>query len=112
MRSCKCVLKDFQFVCGLVFQEIMTDKNNPDETVLSKVFARENISCKIPIELPYYSCNAFKQVCIQCGKTSKLIVDLQHYSQCERCKGIEKIKINKRKKIIESDLVANNKVKN
>ena len=55
----------------------MVNKNNPDETVLSKVFARENISCKIPIELPYYSCNTFKQVCIQCGKASKLIVDPQ-----------------------------------
>ena len=112
LRSLKRVLNDFQFVCGSVFQEIMLDKNKPDETVLSKVFARENISYKGPIELPYYPCKAFKQVCIQCGKTSKLIVDLQHYSQCERCKGIEKIKINKRKKIIESDLVANKKVKN
>ena len=90
----------------------MVNKNNPDETVLSKVFARENISCKIPIELPYYSCNTFKQVCIQCGKASKLIVDPQHYPQCECCKWIEKIKINKRKNTIESDLVANKKVKN
>ena len=98
--------------CGSVFQEIMLDKSNPDEPVLSKVFARENISCKSPIELLYYSCKAFKQVCIQCGKASKLIFDPQHYPQCEHCKGIEKIKINKRKKIIESDLVANKKVKN
>ena len=112
LRSFKCMLNDFQFVCGSVFQEIMLDKNNPDEPVLSKVFARENISCKSPIELLYYSCKAFKQVCIQCGKVSKLIVDPQHYPQCEHCKGIEKIKINKRKKIIESDLVVKMKVKN
>ena len=90
----------------------MVDKNNPDETVLSKVFARENISCKSPIELLYYSCKAFKQVCIQCGKASKLIVDPPHYPQCECCQEIKKIKINKREKIIESDLVANKKVKN
>ena len=85
----------------------MVDKNNPDEIVLSKVFARENISCKSPIELLYYSCEAFKQVYIQCGEASKLIVDPQHYPQCECCNGIEKIKINKHKKTIESDLVAN-----
>ena len=90
----------------------MVNKNNPDETVLSKVFARENISCKSPIELPYYSCKAFKQVCIQCGKASKLIFDPPHYPQCECCQEIKKIKINKREKIIESDLVANKKVKN
>ena len=90
----------------------MVNKNNPDETVLSKVFARENISCKSPIELPYYSCKAFKQVCIQCGKANKLIVDPQHYPQCERCKLIEKIKINKSKKTLENDLVANKNVKN
>ena len=89
----------------------MVDKNNPDETVLSKVFARENISCKSPIELSYYSCKAFKQVCIQCGKTSKLTVDPQHYLQCECCKEIEQIEIKKRKKTIESDLVANNSAK-
>ena len=112
LKSFKRVLNDFQFVCGSVFQEIMVDKNNPDETLLSKVFARENISCKSSIELPHYSCKAFKQVCIQCAKASKLIVDPQYYPQCECCKGIEKIKINKRKKTIESDLVANKKVKN
>ena len=90
----------------------MVDKHNPDETVLSKVFAHENISCKSPIELSYYFCKAFNQVCIQCGKASKLIVDPQHFLQCECCKGIEKIKINKCKKTIESDLVVNKKVKN
>ena len=79
LRSFKHVLNDFQFVCGSVFQEIMLDKNNPDEPVLSKVFAHENISCKSPIELLYYSYKAFKQVCIQCGKASKLIFDPQHY---------------------------------
>ena len=60
LGSFKRVLNDFQFVCGSVLQEIMVDKNNPDETVLSKVFALENISCKSPIELLYYSCKAFK----------------------------------------------------
>ena len=75
LRPLKRVLNDFQFVCGSVFQEIMVDKNKPDATVLSKVFAHENISCKGLIELPYYSCKAFKKVCIQCGKASKLIVD-------------------------------------
>ena len=39
LRSFKCVLNDSQFVCGPVFQEIMVDKNNPDETVSSNVFA-------------------------------------------------------------------------
>ena len=104
--------KRFSICLWLSVSRNMTDKNNPDETVLSKVFARENISCKIPIELPYYSCNTFKQVCIQCGKASKLIVDPQHYPQCERCKRIEKIKIIKCKKTIESDLFANKEVKN
>ena len=112
LRSFKRVLNDFQFDGCLVFQETIVYKNNPDETVLSKVFARENISCKSPTELRHYSWKAFKEVCIQCGKLSKLIVDLNHFPQCERCKGIEKIKINNRKKTIESGLVANKKVKN
>ena len=66
LRSFKCVLNDFQFLCGSVFQEIMVEKNSPGETVSLKVFARENNSCKSPIELSYYSCKSFKQVCIQC----------------------------------------------
>ena len=81
LRSFKRVCNDFQFACGSVFQEVMVDKNNPDETILSKVFARENISCQSLIELSYYSCKAFEPVCIQCGKASKLIVDWQHYPQ-------------------------------
>ena len=52
LRSFKRVLNDFQFVSGSVFQEIMVDKNNPDEAVLSKVFALENISCKFPLNCP------------------------------------------------------------
>ena len=112
LGSFKRVLIAFPFSWRKVFEEITIDKNNPDETVLSKVLTHEDISCKSPIKLPYYSCKTFKQVCVQCGKAGKLIVDSQHYPQCERCKGIEKIKINKHKKTIDSDLVANKKVKN
>ena len=112
LGSFKRVLSDFPFSWGSVFEEITIDKNNPDETVLSKVLAHENISCKSPIKLLYYSCKTFKQVCVECGKAGELIVDPQHYPQCERCKGIEKIKINKHKKTIDSDLVANKKLKN
>ena len=63
--------------------------------------AKVPLNCRITLAK-----KAFKQVWIQCGKTSKLTVDPQHYLQC--CKGIEKIKIKKRKKSIESDLIANN----
>ena len=112
LGSFKRVLSDFPFSWGSVFEEITIDKNNPDETVLSKVLAHENISCKSPIKLLYYSCKTFKQVCVECGKAGELIVDPQQYPQCEHCKGIEKIKINKHKKTIDSDLVANKKLKN
>ena len=67
---------------------------------------------KVPLNCHITLAKHLSKYAFNVEKTSKLIVDLQHYPHCEHCKGIEKIKINKRKKTIESDPVANKKVKN
>ena len=78
-----------------------------------KLFYQKYLSVKVsPAKAPLNTLSkAFNPVYIQGGKASKLIVDPEYYPQCGPCKGIDKIKINKRMKTIESDLVVKKKVK-
>ena len=68
--------------------------------------AKVSLNCRITLakHLSLYAFNVEKQVSwLLIGSITRNIT---------RYKGIDKIKINKRKKTIESDLVANKKVKN
>ena len=69
LRSFKHVLNDFQFLCGSVFQEIMVDKNKPDETVFKylpvKISpAKVPLNCRITLakHISKYAFNVEKQV--------------------------------------------------
>ena len=41
--------------------------NRDDERVQKRVFVRENLSCLSKIELPYFSVESYKPICIYCG---------------------------------------------
>ena len=49
----KTILQDIQYSCGSGLPEIEHD----DHSVLHKVFTRMNLSCALPIEIPYYNTN-------------------------------------------------------
>ena len=49
-------------------QEIILDGNALGQKIVSKVFARENLSCTSNIETPSFSSGKFMKICIICGK--------------------------------------------
>ena len=68
--SLKRVLSGLEYVCGSSFQEFVTDAKNKDGKIFEKVFVKENLSCILPVEKPYFSCKFLKPVCIHCGATN------------------------------------------
>ena len=56
------------------------------------------------MELPYYSCENLKPVCIFCGSGGKnLVTSVEHYPKCTKCKNKKDILKRKRKIVTESD---------
>ena len=48
------------YVCGTVINEIDENGENRDASIIKSVYTRENINCFSKIEVPYYSCKAYK----------------------------------------------------
>ena len=104
LNTLKCALNGFQFICGTSLQEIILDDNTPEQKIVSKVFARENISCMSNIETPYFSSGRFTKICIICGKSTNLHPDDKiNFPKCHRCNNA-RIKITRRRKILVEDL--------
>ena len=64
LTSLKRILNELVYSCGSSFAEYDAEK---EDSIMNKVFVKENLSCNQIIELSYYSCEIFKAVCIHCG---------------------------------------------
>ena len=51
------------YTCGSSLQDLC----GAEDPVLSRIFVRANLSCADPVEIPYYSSEAFRDACIHCG---------------------------------------------
>ena len=81
------LLKNHIYVCGTSFADMY---KNP------VAYVRENISCSVPIETPYYGLG-FPDICIYCGTSRNLRQgEKEFYPQCKNCTGV-RIKPRKRK---------------
>ena len=81
--------------------------NAKEEKITKIVFARENLSCQGNIELPYFSIESYKKICIYCGiaGTNRILeASITNYPKCKRCENKPDIPKRKVKVIIESDL--------
>ena len=87
-----------QFVYAkAIFQEMFSDQWKSDDSILNKVFTRENLSCNSMTELPYYTCKIFKNIFVCCGKASRLITSTENYPKCDRCSKKSHLKSQKEK---------------
>ena len=81
------LLKTHIYICGTSFADI---NENP------VAYVRENLSCSVPIEIPYYGVD-FPNICIYCGSPKNpRAIEPQFYPQCKHCSG-ERRKRRKRK---------------
>ena len=108
-NTIKRVLNGLEYVCGSSFQEFLGDTSNRDNTIFERVFVKENLSCSSNIELPYYSCENLKPVCIFCGSGKNVVTSVEFYPKCNKCKGEKDIAKRKRKTVVANDLLAKRK---
>ena len=74
------------YVCGTIFQDVPLDNQRPGIRVAEHIFTRENISGKSNIEIPYYTLQLCKKICIRCGRLNGLQpTNPEFYLQCNRC---------------------------
>ena len=98
------------YVCGSSINEIDADEENRDKDITNNVYVRENLNCSSKIEIPYYSCKGYSDICIYSGSKGNLESDQKSYSKCVHCK--EKPSVNRMKrKIFSEDLTAKKKKK-
>ena len=90
------------FSCGTSLRGLEVDIQ-PDEdtsvlTLFSRVFVRANLTCDMPIEVPYYSSERFAPICTCCGSSTDMQKEGQ-YPLCAYCeaKGNQPILKRKRK---------------
>ena len=68
------------YSCGSSIQEIDGDRGD----ILDRVFARANLVCNTPIELPYYTVGHM-DICLYCGNDHSLTVKDGCYPICAEC---------------------------
>ena len=87
------LLEDLEYTCGSVFEDIETD----DDSVLRLVFAKANLTCNSPTEIPYYG-TGNDPICYHCGTENSLRDDSTNYPVCEACLLEKKDLVPKRSK--------------
>ena len=80
------------FTCGSSLQglevEVQPGEDPSVATLFNRVFVRENLTCDMSIEVPYYSSERFAKICTSCGCTTDAQEEGQ-YPLCGYCKAVE-----------------------
>ena len=74
------------YTCVSSLQE--HDEESSGNSLTNMVFVKENLSCRQPVELAYYSCNP--EICIHRGSSAELIKDMDrtdiNFTACDKSK--------------------------
>ena len=79
-------VKEVLYSCGASFKQIIPEGVDPE--LVSRVFAKNNLSCSMPVEIPCYFSGAFEDICIHCACNSKqaeLLSPDGAYPVCKYC---------------------------
>ena len=87
------LIEPLHYSCGASWQELQDTE--PIDNILQKVFAKANATCPSCVEVPYYTCGSFEDVCHHCRSNEDLSFMLDFYPYCPRC---SKKKHNRRAK--------------
>ena len=63
------MLDYYQYTCGSSLQDLKTtnDETPVLNALLDQVYVRANLNCSMPVEVPYFTCESFMDVCFYCG---------------------------------------------
>ena len=82
MEAFKRVINGIVYSCGTPINEIDENEDNRDARMTNIVCCHENLNCNSKIELPYYSCKGFKDICIYCGSNENVNGNVINYPKC------------------------------
>jgi DNA-directed RNA polymerase subunit RPC12/RpoP len=111
-KQLKIFLGRIIFVCGSSLAEYDGPCSAAEEKLRERVFVRENLSCASNIELPYYSVDFYKSVCIYCGREGtgrQLNISDTTYPKCNNCGAKPDVVKRKRNKVVAEDLAGGKK---
>lgn len=64
-------IEGFLYTCGTTLHgvEVQSRRDDPPtmSTLFQRVFVCENLTCEDPVEVPYYSCEAFPMIGVHCA---------------------------------------------
>ena len=86
-------MEDLEYTCGSVFADIEAE----DDSILRLVFAKANLTCNSPTEIPYYKAGNYP-TCYYCGTENSLRDDGTYYPVCVACLSERKALVPKRSK--------------
>ena len=107
LKVLKIFISKIIYICGSTLLEYDGTENREEEKISESVFSQENLSCQSKIELPYYSIDFLKPVCIYCGKEgTKRTIEVNQvvYPKCKECEKENDIPHRKRKLVTSDDL--------
>ena len=109
VQALKRSMSKFSYVCGSVLSEYQGTGREliREKEILQKVFVRENLSCMSKIELPYYSVDLYKKICVYCGisGTNRMLGNaIEHYPKCNNCSQKPDVLRRKREADVANDL--------
>lgn len=86
------IMERYQYSCGCCLQDLKTgDGTTPRvDNLLTKVFLRSNLTCTVPMEVPYFSSDAFEDVFFFCAQKLNLMRGDGCYPLCNQCHGLKK----------------------
>jgi hypothetical protein len=69
------------YTCGSVLQDV----NELSDTLRRELYVRGHHQCSQTVEVPYYSCKLFENVCVYCGTSDRLVDETEILPTCEGC---------------------------
>ena len=73
-------MEDLEYTCGSCFADTEAD----EQSVLNSIYAKANLTCNSPIEIPYYRAGK-DPICYHCGGDSELQNAESNYPICLAC---------------------------
>jgi hypothetical protein len=86
LQDLDAALEDMSYTCGSSFNDYV--EGDQTDNILKKVFVREDLQCRSPIEVPYYACGSFALICSYCATGDDLVsgeAAVGIYSMCSEC---------------------------
>lgn len=90
------VLEDLSYQCGSSLNDVDIEESH----ILRSVYARQNLTCEMDIEVTYYSAG-FEPVCFYCGAAESLVRQDDKYPMCEMCVSLNKTFVQKRGRVVK-----------